>query len=64
MVAAEDGALDMLQYCLTGSIKDIPTWGHEYLRALSGQIGKEYTNRVEKNEDHDDLMSIVDIIVP
>ena len=64
MVAAEDDALDMLQYCLSGSIKDIPTWGHEYLRALSGQIGKEYDLRVEKNQDTDDLMKVVDIIVP
>lgn len=30
MVAAEDDALDMLKYCLSGSAKDIPTWGHEY----------------------------------
>ena len=64
MVAAEDDALDMLQYCLSGSITDIPTWGHEYLRALSGQIGKEYDLRVEKNQDTDDLMKVVDIIVP
>lgn len=49
MVAAEDDALDMLQYCLSGSVTDIPSWGHEYLRALSGQIGKEYDIRVEKN---------------
>jgi len=64
MVAAEDDALDMLQYCLSGTITDIPTWGHEYLRALSGQIGKEYDLRVEKNQDTDDLMKVVDIIVP
>lgn len=64
MVAAEDDALDMLKYCLSGSVKDIPTWGHEYLRALSGQIGKEYAIRVEKSEDTDDLMKVVDIIVP
>jgi 26S proteasome regulatory subunit N1 len=64
MVAAEDDALDMLEYCLSGSIKDIPTWGHEYLRALSGQLGKEYDRRVEDKKDTDDLMKVVDIIVP
>jgi len=64
MVAAEDDSLDMLKYCLSGSVKDIVTWGHEYLRALSGQIGKEFDLRIEKNEEVDDLMKIVDIIVP
>lgn len=65
MVAAEDDSLDMLKYCLSGTIKDIPSWGHEYLRALAGQIGKEQDNRVERGEaDTEDLMRIVDIIVP
>ena len=42
MVAAEDDSIEMLQYCLSGTIKDVITWGHEYLRALAGQIGKEF----------------------
>lgn len=64
MVAAPDDSIEMLEYCLAGTTKDMTLWGHEYLRALSGQIGKEYDNRVEKNQDHDDLMAVVDVIVP
>jgi hypothetical protein len=31
-------------------------WGHEYLRALSGEIGKEYNKRVEESQNIDELM--------
>jgi len=40
MVAAEEDSSDMLDYCLKGSMNELQTWGYEYLRALSGQIGK------------------------
>jgi len=36
MVAAPEGSSDMLDYCLKGTLKDLISWGHEYLRALSG----------------------------
>ena len=64
MVAAPDDSFDMLDYCLTGTMKDLVQWGHEYLRALSGQIGKAYDKRVEDGQDTADLMKIVDVIVP
>ena len=64
MVAAEEDSSDMLNYCLKGSLTDLHTWGHEYLRSLAGQIGKHYNLRVEKDESADDLMKLVDIIVP
>ena len=31
---------------------------------MSGQIGKEYYNKVELGESPDDLMKLVDVIVP
>jgi hypothetical protein len=49
MVAAADDSSDMLDYCLKGTLTDLVQWGHEYLRALSGQIGKQYNKRVEEN---------------
>ena len=64
MVAAEEDSSDMLDYCLKGSLTDLQSWGHEYLRSLAGQIGKHYNLRVEKDESADDLMKLVDIIVP
>ena len=38
MVAAEDESTDMLDFCLSGSLKELQSWGHEYLRSLSGHI--------------------------
>jgi len=38
----EEDSMDALKYCLIGSRKDLVSWGHEYLRCLAGQIGKEY----------------------
>ena len=65
MVAYEDEEKhDALQYCLKGTRKDLVEWGHEYLRGLSGQIGKEYQNKIEKNEPVDQLLSLVEQIIP
>jgi 26S proteasome regulatory subunit N1 len=36
MVAAEEDSSDMLDYCLKGSLTDLQSWGHEYLRSLAG----------------------------
>jgi 26S proteasome regulatory subunit N1 len=64
MVAAPDESSDMMDYCLKGTLSNLVSWGHEYLRALSGQIGKQYNKRMEKDENTDDLMGLVDVIVP
>ena len=64
MVAADDDSNDMLEYCLTGTLVDISIWGHEYLRALSGAIGKTYNKRIEQGLDTQDLINLVDVIVP
>ena len=38
MVAAPIDSADMLNYCLKGTLTDLKSCGHEYLRSLSGQI--------------------------
>lgn len=53
----------MLSYCLKGSMNELQTWGYEYLRALSGQIGKEYIQLVENGDSTDEIMKLVDYIV-
>jgi 26S proteasome regulatory subunit N1 len=53
-----------LLYCLKGSRKNLVTWGHEYLRSLAGQIGKEYEARLEKGESVDEINQLVDQIIP
>ena len=44
--------------------EDVASWGHEYIRSLSGEIGEEYHARREKGEDVDDLLGLVAQIVP
>ena len=66
MVAKEEEGEEMLDFCLKGSMTtdDIKTWGREYLRTLSGHIGSQYNKRVENSDNIDDLLKLVDIIVP
>lgn len=56
--------LTILSYVLTGSKKDITSWGQEYIRSLCSDIGKEYTERLDKEEPKNDLLDLVKIIVP
>ena len=45
-------------------MSDYINWGHEYLLHLSGDIAKEYTKRLEAQQNTDDLIEIVEKIVP
>lgn len=49
---------------MVGSISDLASWGHEYVRSLSGEIATEYSQRQEENKPVDDLLALVDEIVP
>lgn len=64
MVASEEGSNECLKYCLLGTKRNLIEWGHEYLRSLAGEIGREYTKRTEKQEDISELMFLVDIVIP
>ena len=64
MVASDDDKPDCLTYCLQGSKLNLVSWGHEYLRCLAGQIGTQYQSRIEKSEPVDDILSLVDQIIP
>ena len=41
-----------LYYVLTGSKKNITEWGQEYIRALCGDIAKEYNNRLDNRRKY------------
>lgn len=64
MVAAADDSADMLNYCIKGAQENLKDWGHEYLRTLAGQIGIQYDKNVASGESSDDILKLVDIIVP
>jgi 26S proteasome regulatory subunit N1 len=49
---------------------NLGSWGHEFVRSLTGEIGQEYNARVlegadpESDEPFADLLGMVDVIVP
>ncbi|EDV28694.1 uncharacterized protein TRIADDRAFT_36957 [Trichoplax adhaerens] len=65
MTQDEEG--ECLRYCLLGSVEDIGSWGHEFIRHLSNEISVEYCDRVSNHEDMkpeiDDLLNLVRQIV-
>jgi len=45
-------------------IASVGSWGHEYVRNLAGEVGKEYAAREESGESTYELDVLVDEIVP
>lgn len=69
MTMSVPGSQECLKFKLEGTNVDISSWGHEYVRFLSGEIAEEYNRRLlesmeEENEMMDDLLCLVDDIVP
>lgn len=64
MVMAPEGSRASLIYKLEGNLQELGSWGHEYVRNLAGEIGQEYQERTENHKPVDDLMTLVDEIVP
>ena len=68
MTMSAPGSQECLRFKLEGTNIDISSWGHEYVRYLSGEIAEEYNKRLlenmEEDAEMDDLMSLVDDIVP
>lgn len=64
MVASEDNSMESIKFCLEGTKSNLIEWGHEYLRSLAGEIGAEYSKRIESQSDSRDLMELVEVIIP
>ena len=60
----EGKELTMLSYVLSGTRKDITSWGIEYVRSLCSDIGQEYDNRLDKGEPTKELLDLVNIFAP
>ena len=56
MTMAEEGARDSLKYRLVGGLGDVGSWGHEYIRQLTGEVAAEFSERSENSAKVDDLM--------
>ncbi|KAK9760291.1 proteasome regulatory particle base subunit, partial [Basidiobolus ranarum] len=64
MTYSDDGLRMSLKYRILGSSDQLESWGHEYIRHLSGEIGQEYAKRIENDEPYDDLMKLAFEVVP
>ena len=60
----EGNELTILQYVLSGTQKDITSWGIEYIRSLCSDISKEYNNRLDKDLPTNDLLELAKSFAP
>ncbi|KAF2273049.1 26S proteasome non-ATPase-like protein regulatory subunit 2 [Westerdykella ornata] len=64
MTYSDEDRLDCLKYRLQAPTTDIWSWGHEYMRHLALEIGREYQNRVNEDESTDDITELALSLVP
>mmetsp|Transcript_32664 Transcript_32664/g.101080 ORF Transcript_32664/g.101080 Transcript_32664/m.101080 type:complete len:839 (-) Transcript_32664:106-2622(-) len=68
MTMSKPGSREILFFKKQGFISDLGSWGHEFVRALAGEVGAEYSARqlIEKKAqlDNEDLVGLIDEIVP
>eukprot|EP00164_Ancoracysta_twista_P000419 GFYU01000568.1.p1 GENE.GFYU01000568.1~~GFYU01000568.1.p1 ORF type:complete len:882 (-),score=333.91 GFYU01000568.1:196-2841(-) len=55
---------ESLNFRLQGGATTLKEWGHEYIRTLCGEIPAEFTVREKDGKGVDDLLKLVDDIVP
>lgn len=63
---ADPAANEALQFALVGTRTGITSWGHEYLRTLSGEISNYYKKLSDANDvvDLKDVQFLIDEIIP
>ena len=68
MTMSKPGTRELLLFKRQGRIDDLGSWGHEFVRALAGEVGAEYSaqqiNEKKERIDMQDLIALVDEIVP
>ena len=60
----EGQELKIIKYVLSGTRKDLTSWGIEYIRSLCSEIGKEYDSRLEREEPTNDILDLVKTFAP
>ncbi|KAF9585414.1 proteasome regulatory particle base subunit [Lunasporangiospora selenospora] len=60
----DDEKLETLKYRKLGSQNAIGSWGHEYVRHLSTEIGLEYNRRQDSDAETDDLIALALEVAP
>ncbi|KAF2755325.1 26S proteasome non-ATPase-like protein regulatory subunit 2, partial [Pseudovirgaria hyperparasitica] len=64
MTYSDEDRHDCLKYRLQSTTQDIGSWGHEYMRHLSLEIGQEFQTRLNDDKDTDDLTDLAITLVP
>ena len=64
MTQGDEERLDTLKYRLLAPSEEIGSWGHEYVRHLSLEIGQDYQRRMNDDEDAQELLDLSKILVP
>lgn len=64
MTMAEANQQISLKFLIEGTLTDYMNWGHEYMHHIAGDIGVEYSRRIENQEPYADLLDLVKQIIP
>ncbi|KAF2794448.1 26S proteasome regulatory complex, non-ATPase subcomplex, Rpn1 subunit [Melanomma pulvis-pyrius CBS 109.77] len=64
MTYSDEDRLDCLKYRLQAPSTDLGSWGHEYMRHLSLEIGREFQNRLNDDQSVDDITDLALTLVP
>jgi len=64
MTYSDEDRLDCLKYRLQAPSTDLGSWGHEYMRHLALEIGREFQNRLNDDQSIDDVTDLASNLVP
>jgi 26S proteasome regulatory subunit N1 len=64
MTYSDEERLDCLKYRLQAPSTDLGSWGHEYMRHLALEIGREFQNRLNDDKATDDVTDLASNLVP
>ncbi|ORY02040.1 26S proteasome non-ATPase-like protein regulatory subunit 2 [Clohesyomyces aquaticus] len=64
MTYSDEDRLDCLKYRLQAPSSDLGSWGHEYMRHLALEIGREFQNRLNDDKSTDDITDLALTLVP
>ncbi|KAF3045709.1 proteasome regulatory particle base subunit [Didymella keratinophila] len=64
MTYSDEERLDCLKYRLQAPSTDLGSWGHEYMRHLALEIGREFQNRLNDDKSTDDVTDLGASLVP
>ncbi|KAJ4301609.1 proteasome regulatory particle base subunit [Kalmusia sp. IMI 367209] len=64
MTYSDEDRLDCLKYRLQAPSSDLGSWGHEYMRHLALEIGREFQKRLNNDESTDDITDLALSLVP